>query len=233
MPPLSLLAVAGVRSLLSRMVHHQQGAGGAYSFDLVNLCTTFGSDPFVMSFAQVGSRGSHAGTGVGAGAAATGSNIWLNILAASPLDVQLLMPRPLCLQLFCGGDGDASGGFESRLPVAASSFRDFCRQGPLAAALLCGRKSSQRWLPSGKLRAVWISQCLPLLMSSSLAATTTTAAAAGVLCTSASPRRSPQPCKPTWHCTAPDRQGPAVTAACCLMPPPAAVAAACCCCWQE
>lgn len=46
---------AGVRSLLSGMVHHGGGASPADdSFDLVNLCSTFGSDPAVMSFAQVG-----------------------------------------------------------------------------------------------------------------------------------------------------------------------------------
>lgn len=49
----------GVRSLLSRMVHHAGGAspgangGSADSFDLVNLCSTFGSDPSITSFAQV------------------------------------------------------------------------------------------------------------------------------------------------------------------------------------
>lgn len=77
---------SGVRSLLSRMVGQQGGGGGGAdeegSFDLVHLCSTFGSDPFVMNFAH----------------------------------------------LFCGGGGgDAGGGFRSRLPVAATSFRDFCR----------------------------------------------------------------------------------------------------------
>ena len=45
---------AGVRSLLSRMVHHggNNSSASEDSFDLVNLCSTFGSDPFVMSFAQ-------------------------------------------------------------------------------------------------------------------------------------------------------------------------------------
>lgn len=55
----------GVRSLLSRMAHHQggpsasggqgggQGGALADSFDLVNLCATFGSDPCVMGFAHV------------------------------------------------------------------------------------------------------------------------------------------------------------------------------------
>lgn len=56
-PPLPPdIACAGVRSLLSRMVHHGGGSGGDGSddsFDLVNLCSTFGSDPFVMSFAHV------------------------------------------------------------------------------------------------------------------------------------------------------------------------------------
>eukprot|EP00887_Chlorella_sp_A99_P005912 scaffold29.g5912.t1 len=42
---------SGVRSLLSRMFH---GGGGLdNSLDLVHLCATFGSDPFVMSFASV------------------------------------------------------------------------------------------------------------------------------------------------------------------------------------
>jgi len=53
----------GVRSLLSRMVHHAGSASpgasnnngvGADSYDLVNLCSTFGSDPSITSFAQVG-----------------------------------------------------------------------------------------------------------------------------------------------------------------------------------
>lgn len=52
-----LRRLAGVRSVLSRMAHHPGGGGGesgAGSFDLVHICATFGSDPFVMSFAQVG-----------------------------------------------------------------------------------------------------------------------------------------------------------------------------------
>jgi hypothetical protein len=141
-----MLAATGVRSLLSRMVHHQQGAGGADSFDLVNLCTTFGSDPFVMSFAQVGSRGGRSwGRGWGS---SNRLEHYVEYSGSNSSDSQLLVSRPLRLQLFCGGEGDASGGFDSRLPVAASSFRDFCRQAPLPAALLCGRKNSQRWLPS-------------------------------------------------------------------------------------
>ena len=60
----------GVRSLLSRMVHHAGGGspgassnGGvaADSYDLVNLCSTFGSDPSITSFAQVGRRGGAGG----------------------------------------------------------------------------------------------------------------------------------------------------------------------------
>ena len=51
-------AIAGVRSLLSRMVHQGGGGGDGASgvddsFDLVTLCSTFGSDPAVMSFANV------------------------------------------------------------------------------------------------------------------------------------------------------------------------------------
>lgn len=60
----------GVRSLLSRMVHHAGGSSpgasppggsGADGFDLVNLCSTFGSDPSITSFAQVGPAGWLAG----------------------------------------------------------------------------------------------------------------------------------------------------------------------------
>jgi hypothetical protein len=48
---------AGVRSLLSRMFHAKGSCGSkdeaaAERFDLVHLCATFGSDPFVTSFAQ-------------------------------------------------------------------------------------------------------------------------------------------------------------------------------------
>ncbi len=35
---------------------HRGGAGEG-GFDLVNLCATFGSDPFITSFAQVWSQG--------------------------------------------------------------------------------------------------------------------------------------------------------------------------------
>ncbi|PSC69420.1 anaphase-promoting complex subunit 1 isoform X2 isoform B [Micractinium conductrix] len=65
----------GVRSLLSRMAHHHGGAssdgGGAGagaavegSFDLVHLCATFGSDPSIMSFAQLFCGGEGDGGGV-------------------------------------------------------------------------------------------------------------------------------------------------------------------------
>ncbi|KAI3425098.1 hypothetical protein D9Q98_008476 [Chlorella vulgaris] len=56
---------SGVRSLLSRMVHHGGGSGGDGSddsFDLVNLCSTFGSDPFVMSFAHLFCGGGRSGS---------------------------------------------------------------------------------------------------------------------------------------------------------------------------
>lgn len=43
---------AGVRSLLSHMFFRGGGAGEG-GLDLVNLCATFGSDPFITSFAQV------------------------------------------------------------------------------------------------------------------------------------------------------------------------------------
>lgn len=46
---------SGVRSLLSRMFHGASGGGGSVdeSLDLVHLCSTFGSNPFVMGFARV------------------------------------------------------------------------------------------------------------------------------------------------------------------------------------
>ncbi|KAL4443950.1 hypothetical protein ABPG75_011687 [Micractinium tetrahymenae] len=88
---------SGVRSVLSRMAHHQGGGSGTdgnESFELVHLCATFGSDPFVMSFAQ----------------------------------------------LFCAG-GDDPGGFQSRLPVAAASFRNFCR-GALYECITCEKPAA-------------------------------------------------------------------------------------------
>ena len=98
------------------------------------------------SRAAVGSRGGRSwGRGWGS---SNRLEHYVEYSGSNSSDSQLLVSRPLRLQLFCGGEGDASGGFDSRLPVAASSFRDFCRQAPLPAALLCGRKNSQRWLPS-------------------------------------------------------------------------------------
>ena len=43
-----------MRSLLSRMFSSRAvGAEGNSSFDLVDLCATFGSDPFLINFARL------------------------------------------------------------------------------------------------------------------------------------------------------------------------------------
>lgn len=49
----ALLIISGVRSLLSQMFNWGRREDGGS--DLINLCATFGSDPFVSSFAQVSS----------------------------------------------------------------------------------------------------------------------------------------------------------------------------------
>lgn len=219
---------AGVRSLLSRMVHHAGGgSGGASSgapdgYDLINLCSTFGSDPAIMAFAHVRRRRGQSRACLGL---CTGAPWWV-WAAECPAARGVLcpeahraghLPRPTPLQLFCGGSGSGEGsGFRSRLPVAAAAFRDFCRW--------LGGGSGSALVPAGAI--AWCPQLVPARLRLPAAGPGTGPPpdqlrclppppwlAPGARCTSASPRRSPPRCRPTCCCAASNRWGGAAAPA--------------------